>query len=1735
MKKIGLRIKSVASLPLKIKFFYLLILTTYYLLLTTSCLSAEEFDIDEWNQIRQQKEKKEFKEEKIETAKPELFQVSTAAVVSEPTVPAILSEGIELPYESKLAISGRKFIGMKFTSSKYLHEREDGKTEPTVSGFELAQQLQVRVKGTVKRKITVNVDYDDTVENKKDISIVYKGDPEELVQDAAFGDITLSLPGTEFVSYNKQAFGVMAKLKHKKANFYGVFSRTKGTTETKRFRGSTTFEKKDINDINYLRRKYYKLAIDPSHLPMKPGSEKIYVDDKNASNNTILTSTITVSKYGTGFSTFSATCDLLYPGSDYTIDYERGVIVFRKSIGQNYVIAVDYEKKDGTRVINDSPSASYKLLKDETETLGYELKNYYSIGRTKIIRDDNRGNFILKVMDLSRKDTPEIAKYPDNIEVDFEAGTFRFTDGNGNDREPFPQNSYATSPTRNYIIYTEYRYRAKSYLVRANIIPQSEKIIMDGKPLIRDIDYFMDYDSGFITFLNEEKITDTTVIDITYEWAPFGGQMDQTVVGTRVEYAPYNNFSFGSTFLYNFPAVPLTSPDVRSTPESISVYEFDTKVSFSDLPLHPSFSGEYASSIRNPNIFGNALIENMEGIKQADTMSSDDDSWKYSANISADVTANGSIYWVNVDVNSGEINPSVSEEERDTKQQVLNISYKLNPSKEASIIYPISRLGTDYTKKLFLDFWMNGDNSGDDITFSIGSLNEDADGDGLMDTEDKNSDGILNPGEDTGIAFNHPDGSVTLIGADNGKIDTEDLDGDGVLRTGVGGVLKDYQMSSFVNTDGTFGFKDESGTNHTIIDWSGWKHFIVPLGDVTTWETAKQIRLTVKSPLGDSSYRTIQFADISIVGNKWEKPVVMGTGEMVASAINNIDNTGYVPLYNYFPSLYKDLYNLESRDLADKKEQSLQLKYTLENGSTATTKSVFSRAADYSKHKELTYYLWGDKSKGVTFAIQFGAESAYYEHKIVPNWVGWKKFTLYFVDLNNDTKPDTVRASEGTMNIVGNPTLINISQIKVLLKNETGSKIDNGEIWLNEIYLDEPWKIIGYANRYNADFSVPDWASFGGKFKFVNRDFQTLTTQISNQDSEEVSGYFNIPQLWLLKPEFLRWMAVPLNTAVSRTVTLTPSAIQTGDPNLVSILDEGKVTTISGNSSSSLTIQKFPRLGASYSRSITESNLLVQRDETNTANGTFDYTNPLKLYVTPNDLSASYSRSDAFRGRPLNIAANFPDLFNFTTAWYLQTYTQDYSGKTSFTPLGWLDNWFGVKPFANLSLTPSYKFSVAREKKRLIDKIETDYPKNDSQTASLSTSFRIFSWLSPSASCNSGITQTYNLITSTVPLPSGTTGNIEATSKTVVRTSGGNVSVSLMPRDIVNFAPINSLSLNSSYELADGDNYKNVDKEEHVYNKLFIREKLWEKNLSVRNIITGGRESLTLSDTVRGNARYSPFEFLPFRGRLLPIKAITTTSAYSKTDRKSETTGTQSQTITLNWPDITAGIPDTEKFFFIEKYVTDTQVNLRYTKRTTDDYAFDEKTKFARTISNSYDYRFNFIKKFDCFTSYSVSTNLGEDVKQKKITADGKSQAAAFQVGYRWNDWRFTPRYDWKKDFEVDGTPKTTKDSLNHAVSVGINYDISKPITWKIPFSSTILDLKNRFTMTSNLKYATNTDKIDDSKNTDTYSMSLSGDYTISDNLRVNLGSSGSYFKNRKRKQDDYYSMEISSSLTITF
>src|SRR5262249_41448048 len=147
-----------------------------------------------------------------------------------------------------------------FAEKRFLSPQVTTGRPQITNTFGITQQLQLRMQGKIGPKVGVNIDYDDTKPNKQDISVVYTGDPNDVVQNASFGDIDLSLPATEFVSYNKQLFGIRADIKYKgfKSTFIG--SRTKGTTKTKQFIGNTQFASIDIPDSGYVRRQYYDLT-----------------------------------------------------------------------------------------------------------------------------------------------------------------------------------------------------------------------------------------------------------------------------------------------------------------------------------------------------------------------------------------------------------------------------------------------------------------------------------------------------------------------------------------------------------------------------------------------------------------------------------------------------------------------------------------------------------------------------------------------------------------------------------------------------------------------------------------------------------------------------------------------------------------------------------------------------------------------------------------------------------------------------------------------------------------------------------------------------------------------------------------------------------------------------------------------------------------------------------------------------------------------------------------------------------------------------------------------------------------------------------------------------------------------------------------------------------------------------------------------------------------------------------
>jgi len=1627
---------------------------------------------EEWNGMRNEKEQGIFIEEEELLAPSEVEEVEELKLKEEEAVPAAPEGiGIILPFESRLSISGQKRISMKYGKVFYTDEknRTTTGTPPGVTeGFDMDQELQVKIKGQVGRKISVNVDYDDTVEDKRDISVVYKGDPGEVVQEAAFGDITLELPATEFLAYSKSVFGGKVNAQYKKFKLMAIGSQTKGIPEEKKFKGTSTFEKRDINDTSYRRRKYYELW----DKKIQSGSELVYIDDRDGTNNqngawmTVKNDALSPS------TTYYGYFNLQVPGQDYTIDYIKGIITFRKTIYENYVIAVDY-KSDATwlRTGNDNLP---KILKDEDEVLDREMMNYYDLGRKKIVQGVEGRDFIVKILDLNRNVAPGFGNVYDLIEMDYDEGILKFKN-----REPgltyggYDDIYNKTNPQHHYIIYVEYKYRQKTYFLQPNIVEGSEKITINGKLLKRDEDYFIDYESGFITFFREEEIDEETEIKINYEYMPFAGLYQETLLGARGEWAPTDRFFLGSTILYSGAAKSATIPSVRATPGSILILDANSEYSFDPQPFFPfktKISGELGRSLNNPNTWGKAIIDSMEGVKVIDGMPTDKDVWQIASNQGGVLTQEGAIIWDNEDVRIKEFKPNADVGE-DEKQEALKINYELTGNATASIVYPISNRGVDYSQKESLELYVYGDGKGETLEVTLGSIAEDADGDETLDTEDVNGDGTLNVGEDVGWQFKDwtgNDDKIYLkdgkIGYKNGRIDTEDLDGD------------------------RFGPEPEGYVVlfSTGINWSGWKKVTweIDTSTPTAWTAIKHIRITLK---GTNLSGSIKITSIGVVGNKWERGVVEGgtVGDFSVGALNTEDDYGVYGNGLLDNSDYKDLYGkttVEER----KVEQTLSLKYTLTDGATGYTKWTFTKAEDYSKYEELRFFIKNpDYPTNPTFIMRLGTPSDYYQFKKGVDSGEWQFLTINLVDKDGKYGADTMESSDGTITRVGSPVLTNIAEIKLMIVNDTRSNITDGEIWVNEIHLKGVSKKVGWAGRLGIDFELPGWLTFGGKYWYMDRNFETITVPSKNQDREVISAYNNFNRLSYL-PVSLQW---------SKTTTVTPSVVNVAD---LSVQDEGTVVSNEGSASAELRLPKFPRLGTSYAKSIVDrSQPEGKREDSDTYSGTlYQYELPIRFFLLPQDIGGSYKKIDKFTKFTSTAPTAEKNFWEFTDDW---------SGRATFLPL------------SKLSLAPSYSLRKVRERVHVDGKIGR--PRSGTQTAGFNSSLQFFEWLKPSVDYSITNNENFIVLTSTsVP-----------TEKNFTRSSSAKLGLPFVANALFpKFKPVASLNVTPSYGLNDGDSYENIREGYPIYGKLWLRGKgLGYKRLKG---IGDQLKSFSIQDTLTVESNWKPLEFLDLRGYLYPFKTITTDIDYTRTQSHQGPTVLDSEKHI--WPNLDIRMTSLEKFPLLGLVMQDAEMMTKYVL--TKEYA--RNVSSGTTVSFSEDLRFKLFKDYFFYLTYNSSWNRVKSAPSWEISQEGFSKAYNAQITFTWwKDWRFNLTYGYKKEEGETGAEKTSESRI-HTSGIDVEARLALPELWKIPLIGkrirTAGEMKIKARFSAEIKRSELNVERD---NTDTYSTLLSSDFNVGTNLMLTVGSGMTFFVNRNLHQNNYFAVDVSTTLTIKF
>jgi hypothetical protein len=290
--------------------------------------------------------------------------------------------------------------------------------------LDMEQRLTVNLEGTIGDKIHVYVDHRSGGETfgagkANQIRVRYEGEEDEIVQGIELGEVNLSLPGTEFVSYSgsqEGLFGAKMTAKIGKLDLVGIASKEEGKSSGANFTGTSEADSVTINDVSYKAGTYY--AVDPAVLKYSNvalQSLRVYVDDRNGANDiqtgaspgrAYLDAPVGSVPPSQGPSQ-RGMFDQLVELEDYLVDYQTGIVEFLDPVSLSQVVAVSFARLDGSAVGgSDGDTLRLQLISKDDRVVGtawepirrYELKNVYDLGAEDIPED----GFALEI----RKRTP---------------------------------------------------------------------------------------------------------------------------------------------------------------------------------------------------------------------------------------------------------------------------------------------------------------------------------------------------------------------------------------------------------------------------------------------------------------------------------------------------------------------------------------------------------------------------------------------------------------------------------------------------------------------------------------------------------------------------------------------------------------------------------------------------------------------------------------------------------------------------------------------------------------------------------------------------------------------------------------------------------------------------------------------------------------------------------------------------------------------------------------------------------------------------------------------------------------------------------------------------------------------------------------------------------------------------------------------------------------------------------
>ena len=192
--------------------------------------------------------------------------------------------------------------------------------------------------------------------------------------------------------------------------------------------------------------------------------------------------------------------------------------------------------------------------------------------------------------------------------------------------------------------FTAARASGEVSLGRGNLLEGSEVVTINGTALRKGTDYDIDYDLGRLTLRRQLGPADNLNVD--YSYAPLFQQAGRTLIGSAFNLTGRDR-SFGGAFMYESRGAQDLRPRLGEEPARSLIADLNTDWTFRPqwmtrgVDLLPGvrttaasdfrIQAEVGASFPNPNTRNQVYIDDMEGVRDAVSLTMDQNHWRWSS------------------------------------------------------------------------------------------------------------------------------------------------------------------------------------------------------------------------------------------------------------------------------------------------------------------------------------------------------------------------------------------------------------------------------------------------------------------------------------------------------------------------------------------------------------------------------------------------------------------------------------------------------------------------------------------------------------------------------------------------------------------------------------------------------------------------------------------------------------------------------------------------------------------------------------------------------------------------------------------------------------------------------------------------------------------------------------------------------------------------------------------------